>query len=245
MRLTHFHILSAVALASGTVANAQGTFQNLNFESATLSPVPVDGPVVYVPISAGLPGWTGYLGTVQQTQIIQNNYALSLAGIDILGPNYPAASSLSSSFLYPGVIDGNYSVLLQAGADSPENGLTEGASIAQTGIVPLGSQSLQFRAWTTAPYAVFTVSFNGTDLSPVALGTGVNYTLYGVNISPYDGQTGPLEFTADSVNPGSSWLGLDDIAFSPQVIPEPSPLVLTGVGALVFALYRRLAPKRK
>jgi hypothetical protein len=53
-----------------------------------------------------------------------------------------------------------------------------------------------------------------------------------------------LEFTAD-FNGSFNFVVLDDIAFSTQAIPEPSPLALTGVGALVFALYRRFAPKRK
>jgi hypothetical protein len=38
---------------------------------------------------------------------------------------------------------------------------------------------------------------------------------------------------------------LDDISFSTTSIPEASPLVLTGVGGLLFALYRRFAPKRQ
>jgi hypothetical protein len=53
-----------------------------------------------------------------------------------------------------------------------------------------------------------------------------------------------LEFTADFVTSGASWLGLDDIAFSTQAVPEPNPLALTGIGALLFALFRRFAPKQ-
>ena len=37
---------------------------------------------------------------------------------------------------------------------------------------------------------------------------------------------------------------IDDITFSTHAVPEPTPLALTGVGALLFALYRRFAPKR-
>ena len=38
---------------------------------------------------------------------------------------------------------------------------------------------------------------------------------------------------------------LDDISFSPtSVIPEPEPLALMSIGGLLFALYRRFAPKR-
>jgi hypothetical protein len=65
--------------------------------------------------------------------------------------------------------------------------------------------------------------------------------VYGANIAPYAGQTGQLEFTATFYN----WVELDDISFSTTAIPEPSPLALTGVGGLLFALYRRFAPKRQ
>jgi len=196
--------------------------------------------MVYVPVSSALPGWTAYIDSVQQTQVQQNAYDTGLAVIDIFGPNYPAAEP--SPGIVPGVIDGNYSVLLQAGAEPGTSGVTTGVSIAQTGTVPDDDQWMQFRAWETY-WTGFTVSFDGNSLSPVVLGTGANYTLYGVNIAPYSGQTGQLEFTADFVTPGSSWLGLDDIAFA--ATPEPSPLVLTGIGGVLFALYRRFALKRQ
>jgi len=67
--------------------------------------------------------------------------------------------------------------------------------------------------------------------------------VYGVNIAQYAGQTGQLEFTALDNNPPGQ-IELDDINFSTQTVPEPSPLALTGVGTLAFALYRRFAPKR-
>jgi hypothetical protein len=55
--------------------------------------------------------------------------------------------------------------------------------------------------------------------------------------------TGELEFTAD-LNVNEPDLVLDGIAFSPQAIPEPCPVALRGVGALLLALYPRIAPKR-
>jgi hypothetical protein len=222
-------------------AHAQGTFQNLDFESADLSPIPPnEGPLVYVSVTSALPGWEAYLGSTPDTQILQNNYTRGEASVDILGPNYPAAGS----FLTPGVIDGNYSVLLQAGGIPQESGTTT-ASIAQTGTVPLGSESIQFKAWET-PFTQFTVSLGGNILTPVALGNGANYTLFGASIpSSLDGQSAQLEFTVDFVNPGASWLGLDDISFSPQAVPEPSPFVFSGIGGLLFALYRRFAPKQQ
>jgi hypothetical protein len=230
----------AILLAGIVSVHAQGKFQDLNFESANLTPVPPNyGPIVYVPTTSALPGWTAYLGATSQSQVIQNSYGEGEAEIDIFGPNYPAAGP-SFSGVNPGVIDGNYSVLLQAGAQPPN---LVSASIAQTGTVPLTAESLQFKAWQTF-FTQFTVSFDGNTLAPVALGTGANYTLYGVDIAPYAGKTGPLEFTADFVTPGASWLGLDDITFSTTAVPEPSPAVLAGVGGLMFAAYRRLIKRQ-
>jgi hypothetical protein len=241
--ITVIRLSSAVTLVSIS-ALGQGTFQNLDFESANLSPVPPNEGPFFVTVASGLPDWNAYVGSTQQTQLLQNNYTLGQASVDILGPNYPAASSLSSPFLIPGVIDGNYSVLLQAGGD-PQTGLTTGVSIAQTGTVPLGSESIQFKAWETG-FTEFTVSLGGNILTPVALGNGANYTLFGASIPPsLVGQSAQLQFTADFVTPGVSWLGLDDISFSPQAVPEPSPFVLSGIGGLLFALYRRFASKRK
>ncbi len=213
-----------VALAALS-AHAQ-TFQDLDFESATLSPVPPNyGPTVYVPVSSALPGWTAYLGADLQTQVIQNSYGFGQAEVDIFGPNYPAAGYPPSVY-NPGTIDGNYSVLLQSGGEPQNSDVTVSASIAQYGTVPVDSQSLQFKAWTYGP-AQFSVSFDGSSLPPVVLGSGANYTLYGVDISSYDGQTGTLQFTA----PFYSWLGLDDITFS---VPEPSIVALTAIGGLLF-----------
>jgi len=103
---------------------------------------------------------------------------------------------------------------------------------------------LEFDAWLDLPSAQFTVSFDGVNLSPVTLGTGPNYSiLYGANIAPYAGQTGTLAFTAVVPSLSTSWIGLDDITFS--ATPEPSPLVLTGIGGVLFAIYRRFATERQ
>ncbi len=121
---------------------------------------------------------------------------------------------------------------------NPNNDTFVNASIAQYGTVPLGYQSLQFDAWTTLGTA-FSVSFDGNNLSPVVLGGGANYTLYGVNISSYDGDSGTLEFTSLFNTPGAPWLGLDDITF--LVTPEPSIVALTAIGGLLFGAQKWFA----
>jgi hypothetical protein len=52
-----------------------------------------------------------------------------------------------------------------------------------------------------------------------------------------------LEFTADFDGSYNNVV-LDDITFSPNAVPEPSPIALMGIGGLFFALCRRFAPKR-
>lgn len=158
-----------IALSAGAalvVLSAQAQpFQNLNFESATLSPVP-PSPSDLVSITAALPGWTAYLGAVQQSQAYQDTYGHGAAEIDIFGPSYPAAGPSPGD--NPGTIDGNYSVFLQAGFDETTQTLVS-ASIAQYGTIPLGDNSLQFEAWTY-PGTPFSVSFAGNNLSPCGSG---------------------------------------------------------------------------
>jgi hypothetical protein len=226
-------------LLAAIPAQAQGTFQNLNFESANLTPIPSGQDGGEVPISSALPGWSGDIGDTPVTQVLQNNYTLGQAGIDIFGPNWNSAD--------PGIIDGNYTVFLQAG-QAPGGIATDNASLWQDGTIPANTESLVLKAWSFRPNAPFSVSFNGNVLSPFALSTGQsasgqNYTLYGYNIAAYAGQTGQLELTAP-FGTTPSWVEFDDISFSTQTVPEPSPLALTGVGALLFALCRRFAPKR-
>jgi len=61
------------------------------------------------------------------------------------------------------------------------------------------------------------------------------------------GQTETLSFTEPEIDflvPVIS--ELDDISFSPMAVtPEPEPLVLMGIGGVVFALYRRFGPARQ
>ena len=111
--------LLSTMLYGGRTVHAQTNFQDLNFESATLSPAPVGGGIpVYVPITSALPGWSALVGGVTQTQVIQNNASEGEAEINILGPNYPSIDLPPSSPGYQGngVIDGDYTIYLQSGA---------------------------------------------------------------------------------------------------------------------------------
>ncbi len=211
-------------------AQAQGTFQNLNFESANLSPIVSGQYGGEVAISSALPGWSATIGGVAVTQVLQNNYTLGEASISIFGPSWNDVD--------PGIIDGNYTVFLQAFNPGQGN-----VSLWQTGTIPANAASLQFSAWNyTSVNEAFSVSFAGNSLSPVSLGSGQSasgqaYTVYGVSIAPYAGQTGQLEFTAFG-GQGPDWIELDDIAFSPNGVPEPSTLALVVIGGLALAARR-------
>jgi len=237
MKIRKMVALSAGIIFAAMFAQSQRAFVNLNFESADLSPVPPNGAPTYVPEASALPGWSAAVDSEQLTQVLQNTITFGEASVDILGPNYPAAA-LSAL----GVIDGNYTAVLQSGGDPQNSSVLVNASIDQTGLIPLGSESLTFKAWQFN--TAFSVSFAGNVLPLVALGAGPNYTLYGADVSFLAGETGPLEFTALTLNTGLSEVGLDDITFSTTAVPEPSPLVLTGIGGLLFALFRRSIKSR-
>jgi hypothetical protein len=214
---------------------AQGTFENLNFEQANLTPIPAGQFGGEVPISSALPGWSGSIGGVSATEVLQNNTTLGQASIDILGPSWNSG---------PGIIDGNYSVYLQSGGTPGNSTTPANVSLWENGTIPANANSLEFSAWNQSPAtAIFTVSFAGNSLSPVLLSSaqspsGQPYNVYGVNLSSYAGQTGELEFTSVFNQNGSSWTELDDISFSTTAVPEPNSILLTGIGGLVFAWYR-------
>ena len=196
---------------------AQGTFQNLGFESANLTPIPAGQYGGFVPIANALPGWTGFLGTNQVTQVLHNIYTLGNASIDILGPNWSFWS----------LIEGQYTLVLQPGAIPPQFG-NFSASITQTGLVPADAKSLQFKA---ALFSPVTVSLAGQTLSLVPLVTGPNYTLYGADISSLAGQSGALTITALAAP--NTTASFDSFVFSSMPVPEPRVFGLAALGALL------------
>jgi hypothetical protein len=182
-----------------------------------------------------LPGWNASIGGVALTEVLQNNYTLGEASIDIFSPNWNSPD--------PGIIDGNYTVYLQSGGN-PYGGGSANASIFQTGTIPVGDHSLEFKAWNTPSIdSAFSLSFAGNSLSPVVLSSGQTasgqtYNVYGADISTYAGQTGELEFTS-IVTGAPSWTEFDDITFSTTTVtPEPNTLALAVMGGLALAARR-------
>jgi hypothetical protein len=214
-------------LSAAIAVKAQGTFQNLDFEQA--KPVSIIGnpfyPYAVTPASA-LPHWTVETGGEPASEVFFNTQSEGAASIDLFGPGWNQLS--------PGIIDGKYTVFLQA------NEFNSG-SISQIGTVPVNSKSIQFKSADILGSGPLDVSFAGINLSPILLSSGTSpsgqpYDVYEADISPYANQTGELQFTVPIISP--YFVELDDISFSPvPVVPEPSITTLSAIGGLL--LYTR------
>jgi hypothetical protein len=231
-------ILAGLLCGVGAVSlHGQGTFQNLDFEQATVPTVPSGGFGSLEPISAALPFWNGYLGNTSQTITYHNNYSLGAPALGILGPVWSRP---------PVVIEGSYSAVLQAGALFQDNYAS--ASIAQVGLVPGSAKSIQVKVqpifFTTDPAIQFNVSLDGQNIPLRYLASTSGYTLLGGDISSFAGQARSLRLAALPIpaDPFSSF-AVDSIIFSDQVIPEPSAFCLVGFGA--WFLGWRLSCRRK
>jgi len=157
-----------VSLALPLAALAQGTFQNLDFESP-IPPLTPDPIIGVVPITNALPGWTGYLNGNPTDWVFYPNVALAGPSISMVNSLSPIVSS----------IQGNYSVFLN------------NAAIGQTGQIPSGASSLLF---LRVSQSGFQVSFGGQSIPLVQFGTSGNNIIMAANISMFAGQTGELLF---------------------------------------------------
>ncbi len=207
----------SIVLLAVLSAQAQGTFANLKFELA--HPISAGNPEYpsFVTAASALPYWTVTIGGVQQTEISFNAPSTGSPAVVLIGPG-------NNFGLAP--IDGNYSVFLQG------SGVPSAASISQTGLIPAGMQSLLFEAQPgTGP---LDISIGGQNIPFTAVGTGVNYTLYGANISAWAGDSEGLTFSALEGSLGLNNWEIDDISFSTTPEPEPSIVTLTAIGGLLF-----------
>ena len=204
---------------------AQG-FANLGFETTTITPVVFPGGTRY---TATVPGWTwtpsGNGVNGDPNSVGFNEYALDSPAVSLEGTD----SSIAPA------IQGNYSILLQGGSQFyPQQG--GGASVFQTGLIPVTARSLIYLGG-----AGLQVSFNGHSLSPVALQTAPSYTKWGIDISPYAGQSGELRFAVP-------WLSesiLDGIQFSSGSVPEPSAPSLSILGFALVGAFTRWPKSRQ
>ena len=195
---------------------AQGTFQNLDFESARVGLV--TNALPQVAVSEALPGWSASDGTAQYATIAV------YPAFPVIG-GFPGSVALIASAA--GSLDGNFSAVLGTFDAGP---VPEHGTISQTGVVPGGVHSLLFKAALVSGSSL-QVSLGGASLSFFPLSTQPDYTLYGADISAFAGQTANLTFMA--VTRGGE---IDDIEFSPQIVPEPggAALFLLGLGMLTY-----------
>ncbi|MFO1461818.1 MAG: PEP-CTERM sorting domain-containing protein [Verrucomicrobiota bacterium] len=223
-------------LVCGMTPAVAGSFVNLNFESSLpSSPVPGD-PWDRHPISRVMIGWSGYNGDQPETAVSINNIFLDSAGISLFTTRVSGPLNFSSQ-----ILQGTQSAFLQAGVQLGGGPIVP-TTLAQTGTVPVGMQSLQFEAITgNSP---FTVSLNGVaapvwELAQNDRGTAPPSKTFGVDLSPYAGKEVDLRFT---VLPGDTQHGtlvLDGLQFSANSVPEPATWTLLGTGAIALGLRLR------
>jgi hypothetical protein len=206
-------LITAALFITGASIHAQQAFQNLNFESA--NPVIVQYSPYYpnvVTAASALPDWTVTIGGVAQSQVFYNDPSTGTTWVSLVGPHDP----------YGNAIDGNYSVLLQ--------GFATASAISQTGLIPVGTQSLLFEGQPGYGSPTLNVLVGTQSVPFVAVG----YGLYAADISAWAGQTEQLTF---SVPMNSLSWEIDDISFSAtSVVPEPKIVALSALGGLMLAL---------
>jgi hypothetical protein len=228
-------VLSAASFLTPAIVLSQGTFVNLDFESANVPFVPAGQAGQDVTVAQGLPGWTAYLGGNVIAQIGHNDLSLGGAYISIQGPQWNSAQ----------ILQGNYTVFLESRIYGAGLG-PQKAAIGQTGLIPAAAQSLRFVE--SAGEGPLQVTFNGQLVPLVALVFGANRTTYGGDISAFAGQTGELRFTSpESLPTGQGAALLDAITFSGLPVPEPgvSSLVISGLALLgLHGRWRAISRRR-
>jgi hypothetical protein len=198
-----------------TSAYCQGTFQNLDFESANIPPGTLIGSIL--PVTNAFPGWA------VTTQVGYDGFSAGGAIMSVIDTN-PGGGFTP--------LQGQYSAMLFGGEGGP-------TTLSQTGTVPVGTQSLRVDlAGTGVPLLIVSIGGQTIQLAPVA--TFPNYTQYGGDIASFAGQVTTLGFTEQPpAGAPPSVLELDDIQFSVSPVPEPATLALFATGAVFLALRRR------
>lgn len=211
-------LFGIVPAAMTLTSHAQGTFQNLDFESARVPNIPAGQYGGKVSPSEAIPGWTAYWGTLQSGEVWHNDITIGSPSVILYGPYW-------SSY----VLQGRYSVTLNSGYDPTFPNNT--SAIGQVGQIPSTAQSLVF----SARIATLEVTFGGTHIPISSIGSTGNYGIYGGDVRAFAGLTGELRFTAYPLSPhGFGGAALDAIQFSPSLIPEPSSFGLLGAGVLLL-----------
>jgi hypothetical protein len=225
--------LLALCLTAGLSGHAQGTFQNLNFESASVPGGTQPGSLL--PISSAFPGWSAYAASPEigmsnaVTQIPYDDFSLGGSVISVLDANTGLGFA---------PLQGNYSAALFGGSFPPWY------TIYQAGLVPAGTRSLQLAAYSVGASFVVKLGAEAVNMVPLSTvsrsGFPGSYTIYGGDMSSFAGQAVQLSITELPPSGTSpSELFLDNIVFSENWVPEPGTWELVMCGVAVFASRRR------
>lgn len=234
--MKHIQIIWAVVVSFGLLQTASGqVFQNLGFESnpVFVGPDPDGGGSLY-----SIPNWTVNFNNTPQSGVLINNYILDYTTAAL----FVGAAS--------GVIGGNQSVFLAASSFQAPVGGSSTENISQTGIVPSTANSIQFKLGTiwgfggtvdlSQPQNNFYVTLNNQNVPLQVTGNSGSYLILTGDVSMWAGQTAQLSigvgvpYNANSPQETLYSGILDDVSFSPVVVPEPSAPSIFGVSALFF-----------
>ena len=184
-------LILVVATAITLTARGQDSFQNLSFESTSLSQT---DPAGLVSASVALPYWTAFDGS--GNPLLQIGYKFQFAGTPI--------ALLDSN--------GQFSVfLVGAGVSYPGGPLpfAPAASIAQTGMMPKTARYIFFKAKPGT--SLLLLSLGGVNVPYTAVATKPDYTLFAGDVSSFAGQSLEMRFTVGYR--GTGWI-LESIGFS-------------------------------
>lgn len=228
----------AVTISFSLLQTVSGQgFANLDFEQATITSAPsgYTPSDAQNPISAAdaLPYWT-----VSEDSTICNAIWGAPVALD------ETSVALVSGSYSP--IQGSYSVQLSAYADAPSD-LYRSSSISQTGLIPIGTQSIQFliaspsQAGIVPPNPMITLNGALISLFEISQSGGV-ITMAG-NVSAFAGNPATLAILCEATTGGTfpaneNYFNLDGIQFSTQSVPEPSAFALAALGALLLGFRR-------
>ena len=244
MKAKHIQTIIGVFAGAGIIvmSGKAQEFQNLDFESALGSPINNVVNGFY-----NLPGWSVNTvgdqsgassgGVFYNSSILDGTdaYIVPVGGYDVL----PGSDGHYGSVPSFGPLDGDQSLALYvSGYNAPAS-----ISISQTGTIPNAQSSISFLLgffntydlpFSQNPLSYFSLSINNQNVPLVVTSVNGQVLTVAGNISQWAGQTVALSI-ADTVaiEQGEAFGVIDDVAFSPVAVPEPTTLAWGGFGGLL------------